>query len=42
MADDQVVDLKTSESIFANNESDLKNLFEEYKILRTEVCIAVW
>ena len=37
MADDQVVDLKTSESIFDNNEDDLKELFTKYNIVHVEV-----
>jgi hypothetical protein len=37
MEDDQVVDLKTSESIFESNESDLQTLFDQYDIVRVEV-----
>ena len=41
MADDQVVDLKTSESIFANNEDGLENLFTKYNIVQVEVSLLI-
>ncbi len=38
MSDDQVVDLKTSENIFAESQSDLEDLYQQYDIVRVEVC----
>lgn len=37
MSDDHVVDLETSKSIFSNNESDLKDLYDAYNIVQVEV-----
>ena len=37
MSDDHVVDLETSKSIFNNNESDLKDLYDAYNIVQVEV-----
>ena len=37
MSDDRVVDLETSKTIFNNNESDLKDLYETYSIVQVEV-----
>ena len=40
MEDEKVVDLKTSETIFAENDIELKKLFEQFNV-QVEVCILV-
>lgn len=37
MSDDQVVDLKTSESIFTNNQDELQQVYDLYNIVDVEV-----
>jgi len=42
MSDDRVVDLETSKTIFNNNESDLKDLYDAYNIVQVERCAEVF
>ena len=39
MSDNQVVDLKTSENLFNNIESNLEDLYKEYDIISIEVSL---
>ena len=41
MEDEKVVDLKTSETIFANNDIELKKIFEEFNV-EVEVNILIF
>lgn len=41
MSDDQVVDLKTTEGIFANNDDSLQQIYTDYNIVHVEVILAL-